>query len=120
MNDEKEDSKDIQMQLILKDIDDNNLTLKALDGFLLVLSDEGDVTYVSENICDILGLSKVNNNSNIKLAGFIINVNDKHTCYVLYFRSTCWGSRFGNISMRVTTKNFEKPLMAVRRHSHKS
>lgn len=48
------------MQLILKHIDENHMTLKALDGFLLVLSDEGDVTYVSENICDILGLTKVN------------------------------------------------------------
>lgn len=58
--DEQEDSKDIQKQLILKHIDDNQLALKALDGFLLVLSDEGDVTYVSENICEILGLSQVN------------------------------------------------------------
>lgn len=58
--DEQEDSKDIDKQLILKHIDDNQMALKALDGFLLVLSDEGDITYVSENIGEILGLSMVN------------------------------------------------------------
>lgn len=58
--DEQEESKDIEKQLILKHIEDNQLALKALDGFLLVLSDEGDITYVSENIGDILGLSMVN------------------------------------------------------------
>lgn len=40
-------------------VDEENLALLALDGFLLVLSDDGDITYVSENICDILGLAKV-------------------------------------------------------------
>lgn len=58
--DEQEESKDIEKQLILKQIEDNQMALKALDGFLLVLSDEGDITYVSENIGDILGLSMVN------------------------------------------------------------
>lgn len=31
----------------------------ALDGFLLILSGEGDVTYVSESISDYLGISQV-------------------------------------------------------------
>lgn len=47
------------MQILSKFVEDENLALTALDGFLLVLSDEGEITYVSENIADILGLSKV-------------------------------------------------------------
>lgn len=58
--DQTEESKDIEKQLILQHIEDNHLALQALDGFLLVLSDEGDITYASENISDILGLSMVN------------------------------------------------------------
>lgn len=63
---EEEKSKDIQLQLIHKHVVDQHLALKALDGFLLVLCDEGDITYVSENICEILGLSKVNCKNDFK------------------------------------------------------
>jgi hypothetical protein len=56
---QKEESKDVKMQILSKFVEDENLALTALDGFLLVLSDEGEITYVSENIADILGLSKV-------------------------------------------------------------
>jgi hypothetical protein len=56
-----EDSKDVKMQILSKLVEEEKLALKALDGFLLVLSDEGEITYVSENIADILGLSKVGN-----------------------------------------------------------
>lgn len=57
---ENEDTKDdVDMQVLSKHIEDEQLALKALDGFLLVLSDDGDITFVSENIGDILGLSKV-------------------------------------------------------------
>jgi PAS domain-containing protein len=55
----EEDSKDVKMQILSKFVDEEKLALKALDGFLLVLNDEGEITYVSENIADILGLSKV-------------------------------------------------------------
>lgn len=54
-----EDSKDVKMQILTKFVEEEKLALKALDGFLLVLNDEGEITYVSENIADILGLSKV-------------------------------------------------------------
>lgn len=57
VNDE-EDSKNVKMQILSKYIEDEQFALMALDGFLLVLNDDGDVTYVSENIADILGLSK--------------------------------------------------------------
>lgn len=35
------------------------MLIKALDGFLLVLSDDGDITYVSENVTELLGLQQV-------------------------------------------------------------
>lgn len=56
---EEEESKDVKMQILSKFVEDEKFALMALDGFLLVLSDEGEITYVSENIADILGLSKV-------------------------------------------------------------
>jgi hypoxia-inducible factor 1 alpha len=42
-----------------KIVEDDKFALKALDGFLLVLNAEGDITYVSQNIAEYLGLSKV-------------------------------------------------------------
>lgn len=56
---EEEETKDVKSQVLSKYVEDEKLALMALDGFLLVLNDDGDITFVSENICDILGLSKV-------------------------------------------------------------
>jgi len=56
---EEEETKDSKMKVLSKMIEEENLTLDALDGFLLVLSGDGDVTYVSDNIGDVLGLAKV-------------------------------------------------------------
>lgn len=56
---EEEKTKDVKSQVLSKYVEDEKLALMALDGFLLVLNDDGDITFVSENICDILGLSKV-------------------------------------------------------------
>lgn len=53
------DSKDVDMQVLSNYVEDQQLALLALDGFLLVLSADGDITFVSDNITDILGLSKV-------------------------------------------------------------
>lgn len=53
--------KNVKAQVLSKYVEEENLALMALDGFLLVLNDEGDITYVSENIGEILGLSKVIN-----------------------------------------------------------
>lgn len=39
---------------------DENLVMKALDGFLIILSTEGDVIYVSENIQEYIGIQQVN------------------------------------------------------------
>jgi len=43
----------------LKCAEAGQLLKQTMDGFLLVLSNEGDITYVSENIIDYLGITKV-------------------------------------------------------------
>lgn len=36
-----------------------NLVMQAIDGFLLVLSADGDIIFVSENVAEILGIQQV-------------------------------------------------------------
>lgn len=38
---------------------DENVVMKALDGFLIILSKDGDVIYVSENIHEYIGINQV-------------------------------------------------------------
>lgn len=38
---------------------DDELLVQALDGFLMILSVDGDVTYVSENVAEYLGIQQV-------------------------------------------------------------
>lgn len=38
---------------------DENMLMKALDGFLIILSKDGDVIYVSENIHEYIGIHQV-------------------------------------------------------------
>lgn len=38
---------------------DDSVFLKSLEGFLLVLSPEGDFVYLSENVSDYLGIQQV-------------------------------------------------------------
>lgn len=38
---------------------DDEMLVQAMDGFLLVLSVDGDVTYVSENVTEYLGIQQV-------------------------------------------------------------
>lgn len=38
----------------------NSLFPDALNGFMLVLSSNGDMVYLSENVSDYLGVSQVN------------------------------------------------------------
>lgn len=40
-------------------IESARLLKQTLDGFLLILSNDGDITYVTDNISDYLGISKV-------------------------------------------------------------
>ncbi len=37
----------------------NQQYLKALEGFLMIIADEGDIMYLSENISKYLGLTQV-------------------------------------------------------------
>lgn len=39
---------------------DESVFLKSLEGFLLVISSEGDFVYLSENVSDYLGITQVN------------------------------------------------------------
>ncbi|XP_030558770.1 protein similar-like isoform X2 [Drosophila novamexicana] len=43
----------------LKSAEASQLLKQTMDGFLVVLSNEGDVTYVSDNIIDYLGITKI-------------------------------------------------------------
>ncbi|KAG5670956.1 hypothetical protein PVAND_001185 [Polypedilum vanderplanki] len=54
-----EDVKDVKIDVLRKIVEDEKFALKALDGFLLVLNAEGDITYVSQNIAEYLGLAKI-------------------------------------------------------------
>ncbi|KAI5090553.1 hypoxia-inducible factor 1-alpha, partial [Silurus meridionalis] len=46
-----EDESELESQL-------NSFYLKALEGFLMVLSEDGDMVYLSENICKCMGLTQ--------------------------------------------------------------
>lgn len=50
----------------------NSSYLKALDGFLMVLSNDGDIVYLSENVSKCLGIPQVSSHSHWKsfLASF--------------------------------------------------
>lgn len=60
-----DESKDVKPQILSNYIEDEKFALMALDGFLLVLNDDGDITYVSENISEILGLAMVRRTSSV-------------------------------------------------------
>lgn len=53
------DAEDVKVSPLIHMVDSEEMALKSLDGFLLVLSGDGDITYVSENISEFLGLSQV-------------------------------------------------------------
>lgn len=50
---------DVKLDSLSKYIEKEKMAFAAMDGFLLILSDDGEITYVSENISEILGLSMV-------------------------------------------------------------
>lgn len=59
MNDGKSEQADIKSEKDTNVEDSEKMLLSALDGFLLVVSDDGDITYASENVVDFLGINQV-------------------------------------------------------------
>lgn len=55
----EEEPKDSKIQVLSKYVEEEKMAMMAMDGFLICLNDDGDITYVSENINEILGLSMV-------------------------------------------------------------
>lgn len=45
---------------INKTLKEESVFLKSLDGFIFVVSSEGDFVYLSENVSDYLGITQVN------------------------------------------------------------
>ncbi|XP_058465231.1 protein similar isoform X2 [Malaya genurostris] len=54
-----DDVKETKLALEELVIESEKIALQTLDGFLLVLSADGDVTYVSENVTEYLGISQI-------------------------------------------------------------
>lgn len=79
----------------------SQLLKQTMDGFLLVLSSDGDITYVSENVVEYLGISKV-------------GVFPETRSYPLTFlflsgRLTVWVSRSGSTRTSATTPRSRRP-----------
>lgn len=53
------DEKEEKLFDLWKTAETHKLLTQTLDGFLIILSNDGDVTYVSETITEYLGISKV-------------------------------------------------------------
>ena len=54
-----EDNLNAESNDFLKNAEANQLIKETIDGFLVILSTEGDITYVSDNITEYLGIAKV-------------------------------------------------------------
>lgn len=50
---------DTKISPLINKVDKEQLALNSLDGFLLILSGDGEITFVSANIAEHLGLSQV-------------------------------------------------------------
>lgn len=65
---------------------DENVVMKALDGFLIMLSTDGDVIYVSENIHEYIGIHQVCGRRNINSQVFYFQCNfGLFVCLQLFF-----------------------------------
>lgn len=55
----------------------NNFYLKALDGFVMVLSEDGDMVYLSENVSKCMGLTQVLQH---------VELNECQHCYLILYK----------------------------------
>lgn len=53
------DVEDVKISPLINKIESDQMALNSLNGFLFILSGDGDIIYVSENIIEFLGLSQV-------------------------------------------------------------
>lgn len=107
-----DEAKDVKPQILSKYIEEEKFTLMALDGFLLVLNDDGDITYVSENISEVLGLAMVRRTDEVFAIVFYIKQ--------ISSRLTWWVNPFGITPTLATTTSFAKLWTVGRLHHRKS
>lgn len=73
-----EEETDLDLQL-------NSSYLKALDGFLMVLSEDGDMIYISENINKCLGLAQVRRSRFVRVTETTVRERESRVENVFYF-----------------------------------
>lgn len=87
---------------------DENVMMKALDGFLIILSTDGDVIYVSENIHEYIGIQQVCDRHRIDIVCLEIlrkfNLCHVFNCFCL-FRLKSLEIQSGTTRINVTTLN---------------
>lgn len=111
-------AKDIVEDQLLHDIDEN-VVMKALDGFLIVLSTDGNVIYVSENIHEYIGIQQVCidfvcEQTKHQNKPFNCNLFGKRFCLGI-FRLRSLEIQFGNTCISAITLNYVTLWKVIRR-----
>lgn len=83
---------------------EDSVFLKSLEGFLLVLSHEGDIVYLSENVADYLGITQVRLFSVLDF--YLRRLRSKAIFFVFFFRLISWAKTYTNtVIPAITTKS---------------
>lgn len=75
----------------------NRMLQETLDGFLLILTSDGDIAYVTDNVSDYLGITKVCN----LLTGFLIISN------LICLRLIFWVNQYGSMLISAIMLNLK-------------
>lgn len=94
----------IDTESLFEDINEN-MAMQALDGYLMVLSNDGDIVYVSENIHDYVGIQQ----ASWKVYAFSGQVSSVTFCFFFTNRSMWWANRFGTLSINAMSMSCAKP-----------